>query len=165
MKQRFSRKLPYKEGSVFCFPLRDSGYGRGVVARSGKRGGCILGYFFGPILQSPEDATLEGLSADHSVLCCLFGDLGLMDGTWQVIGAIPDWDRSHWPNPDFMTRSNGWYYLVRYSDDNPIHETLRKPVKDDDPTLEDAALYGSGAVEIAVSRRLRKADPTSPPQS
>ena len=165
MKQRFSRKLPYKEGSVFCFPLRDGGYGRGVVARSGKRGGCLLGYFFGPILQSPQEATIDGLSATKSVLCCIFGDLGLMDGTWQVMGQVPNWDRSLWPNPDFMSRSNGWYSLVHYSDDNPVHETLRMGVEEDDPTLEDDGLYGSGAVEIEVSRRLRKTESPELPKA
>jgi hypothetical protein len=37
---------PCEEGDLFAVPLRDGGYGIGVVARVGRRG-VLVGYFFG----------------------------------------------------------------------------------------------------------------------
>src|SRR5207247_10946755 len=39
------KKLPYEEGTRFAVPLRDGGYGVGIVARIGGRG-VTIGYFF-----------------------------------------------------------------------------------------------------------------------
>jgi len=81
-------------------PLRSSGFGLCLVARC-RRGGNLLGYFFGPrfasvplaadILRRPEDA----------LLITWFGPLGIKTGTWKLIGCTPAWRESSWPIPVF----------------------------------------------------------------
>jgi hypothetical protein len=46
------RKKLYKEGDWFAVPI-ESGYVLGRIARVGKRGGILLGYFFEPLFLSP----------------------------------------------------------------------------------------------------------------
>src|ERR1700736_2791876 len=98
-------KLPYSEGSVFLVPLKTGGFARGVVARAPKRAGkVLLGYFFGPRVPSTNDALLSDLDPANAVLRIRFGDLHLIDGTWAIVGRVPNWDRSDWPMPDFVRR-------------------------------------------------------------
>lgn len=94
------RTLPYKEGSVFLGPLREGGFGRGVIARAGKRG-HLLGYFFGPKLFD-NSPMLEGLSPDLAIRRARFGDLGLLKAAWPVIGSIEPWVQDQWPIPEFL---------------------------------------------------------------
>ena len=118
-------KLSYAEGSVFLIPLRKGGFGRGVVARSAPRGKVLLGYFFGPRLEAKARATLDGLGPEFAVARARFGDLGLINGDWPVIGKVANWDRTSWPMPDFVRREpiSGKAWLVRYSDADPRRET------------------------------------------
>ena len=100
MKKR-SKKLPYEEGSWFAIPLEQGGYAVGCVARcTGK--GPALGYFFGPKrAQVPSIDELASLAPKDAIKVMQFGDLGLIDGSWPVIGRFPDWDRTKWPIPIF----------------------------------------------------------------
>jgi hypothetical protein len=91
--------LPYSEGSAFVVPLRSGGYARGVVARAAPKGKVLFGYFFGPILASQDEATLDGLRPTDAILRVRFGDLGLVQGDWPTLGFIPGWRRSEWPMP------------------------------------------------------------------
>jgi len=45
--------------------------------------------------------------------------------------------------------------IVRYSDDNPT-DLIEEKVVDEAPNLEPDGLYGYGAIEIAVSERLKR---------
>src|SRR3954463_2173797 len=114
-------KLPYSEGSVFIVPLRKGGFGRGVVARSGQKGKVLLGYFFGPKLLSAENVAIDDLDPANAVLRIMFGDLGLINGEWKIVGRIRDWKRTDWPMPDFVRRDplRPRAVLVRYSDTDP----------------------------------------------
>jgi hypothetical protein len=147
--------LPYKEGSAFVVPLRNGGYGRGVVARASPKGRVLFGYFFGPRLTNASSATVEGLHPENAVLRVMFGDLGLMQGSWQVYAQIPDWDRTKWEMPDFIRHDGyskkGW--LVRYADDDP-NRTDTQLLIDFDPSIPRDSLSGFGAVEIKLSRLL-----------
>lgn len=62
------RELAHREDDVFAVPLRDGGYGIGVVARrDGKR--AVLGYFFDPRYDSPPAVhNIGGLTALDAVL-------------------------------------------------------------------------------------------------
>jgi hypothetical protein len=147
--------LPYSEGSVFLVPLRKGGYARGVVTRSGDEGKVLLGYFFGPKLTSRNEAALEDLDPANAILRVMFGDLGLINGEWRVVGMLPNWNRSKWPMPDFVRRDElsrrAW--LVRYSDDDPNRKELEYPTHFDSKLQRDS-LYGYGAVEIALTKLL-----------
>lgn len=98
-----AKKLPYKEGTAFSVPLREGGYGLGVVARMAPKGKLVLGYFFGPRKETPE-FDLGGLQASDAVLVGRFGDLHLFDGKWKTLGQVPHWDRARWPLPLFLKR-------------------------------------------------------------
>jgi hypothetical protein len=150
------RKTSYREGDWFAIPLRDRGYARGVVARMNGVGG-ILGYFFGPRLDSlPNDLSSGELTASRAVYVSICSDMGLQDRTWPVLGRIEPWDRTAWPLPLFgsvaVDGSIAW--CTEYADDLdtmvrhteiPVEEAQRLPRDGSD---------GSGAVEIILTRLL-----------
>ena len=150
-------KLPYEEGSVFLVPVEGGGFARGVVARSATRGGCLFGCFFGPRLENQSDATLDGLAPDRAILKARFGDLGLINGEWLVIGAVSDWDRAQWSMPDFVRRESlrerAW--RVRYEDTDPAKIEAEWPTEYDSD-LEQDAMSGYVAVEIKLDMLLPK---------
>src|SRR5829696_9606591 len=93
--------LPYEEGDWFAVPLRDYGYGVGIVARMDGKGG-VLGYFFEPRrIEVPVLDDLDALCAADAFLVRRFGDLSLIRREWPVIGRAPEWDRPLWPIPAF----------------------------------------------------------------
>ena len=150
-------KLPYEEGSVFAMPLGNGGFARGVVARSTRVGRVLLGYFFGPHLETSASATLDHLHPDQAVTRIRFGDLGLIDGRWVIIGKVPNWDRADWPIPDFVRRDpisrKAW--LVRYSDVDPLRSASELLSDYDDlQGLDSDGLFGAGAAETKISKLL-----------
>ena len=149
-------KLPYSEGSVFLVPLRNGGYARGVVARATPKGKGLFGYFFGPRLVSPDNAVFDDLDPAKAVLQVRFGDLGLINGEWSIVGTLPDWDRSKWAMPDFVRRDplgKRKPVLVRYSDTDPMRRETEYPL-DDDSGLATDSLSGYGAVELRLTKLL-----------
>jgi hypothetical protein len=93
---------PYKEGDWFAVPLKSSGFGLGLIARVGTRGGIILGYFFGPQREGISDIiNTSGLHPADAVLVRQFCDPGLMNGEWPVLFRSEKWQRSDWPVPAF----------------------------------------------------------------
>lgn len=151
-------KLPYSEGTVFLVPLKNGGFARGVIARAGKRGKVLFGYFFGPRLISPENITIEDLKPEQAVVRLMFGDLGLINGDWKTIGKIANWDRSRWSMPDFATSephpNTGKVWLVRYSEDD-LPKVVKSTPIDPDENLPTDSLYGYGAVEIHLNKLLK----------
>lgn len=53
-------KVDYREGECFAVPLRDSGFGAGVIARANPKA-APLGYFFGP--RREQAPTLEEMAS------------------------------------------------------------------------------------------------------
>ena len=150
------KMLPYSEGTVFLVPLRDDGFARGVVARSSDEGKAIFGYFFGPRIASIDEARLSDLEPEKAIKRLMFGDLGLINGEWPVVGAVPNWNRAEWPMPDFVRRDplgRMKPVLVRHCDTDPLCIEVEYPI-DDDTGLETDALSGYGAVEIRLTKLL-----------
>jgi hypothetical protein len=148
-------KLPYKEGTFFLVPLGTGGYARGVIARAGRKGKVLVGYFFRPRIESKEIARSDDLKPEGADLVARFGDLGLIKGTWPIIGTVPNWHRSKWPMPDFVRREllTDRIWLVRFSDDDPVR--IEKEVQIDSSLhLPAASLYGAEALEIELSKLL-----------
>ena len=149
-------RWPYNEGALFFVPLRNGGYARGVVARSGSQGKVLLGYFFGPRLPSIEVAELSNLDPSEAILCLRFGDLGLVNGEWPIWGSIPEWNRSEWPMPDFVRKDplgRKQSMLVRYSDTDPSQIEIESPASDAGAFGADL-MWGYGAVEIKLTKLL-----------
>lgn len=152
------KKLPYKEGSWFAVPLEDSGYALGLVTRAAPAGKVLFGYFFGPRrIQVPELSEVAELLPEDAVLRRMFGDLGLINGDWPVIGESEDWNRDAWPQP-LLVRKNtitGQFSLIEYSEDDPNHEIAMYecPAGAVQEYPEDG-LSGYIAVQIRLTRLL-----------
>src|SRR5690348_8676061 len=113
----------YSEGDWFAVPLQGGGFVAGVIARAmPHKEGVLLGYFFGPRRsEAPALDELSGLSAPDAVLVERFGDLGIVNGTWPLLGRIDGWDRNAWPTPAFgrFEELTGRAFKVIYDDANP----------------------------------------------
>ena len=149
----------YREGDWFAIPLRESGFAIGIVARSMPLdGGVNLGYFFGPNhAKIPNASELASLTPTDAILIKRFGDLGLINGCWPLIGRVDAWNRNAWPFPPFgrYEELTDRAFKVIYDDNNPnlvVREILIG--KDELRTLPLDRLSGSGAIEIILSRRL-----------
>jgi len=144
-------KIP--EGLWFAVPLRDSGFGIGVVARANR--GVLLGYFFGPRRKEPPALVdLSTLQADDAIWVSKFGYLGLRDGDWPVIGALENWKRDAWPMPVFARHEEvtGRWLQVVYDDTDPNKFVREIPVSEGAAkgSPEDG-LAGPGFVEIHLA--------------
>jgi len=153
---RKKKKLPYREGTWFAVPLRQGGYAIGVAARIDGTGG-MFGYFFGPKCEKVpilEEACKH--CKEDAVLLTRFGDLGLIEGDWPIIGDCDEWDRGVWPMPPFVRIDEvaGKAWISHYSEDN-LDFIQEKPC---DPSLVSEYPYdrlsGSGAVEIRLTKIL-----------
>jgi hypothetical protein len=147
--------LPYSEGSIFTVPLRNGGYARGVVARAGPEGKVLFGHFFGPKLNSLDEVNLENIEPEKSILSAIFGDLGLINGEWRIIGSMPNWQRSAWFMPDFVRRDpigkRAW--RVHRSDVDPSKVESEVPIEFH-MNLPPNWTFGSGAVELKLTKLL-----------
>lgn len=104
-------------GEWLAVQIRSDSWSLGLVARVGRRG-VLLGYFFGPrFAQVPRLSDAEGLVAANAVLVGMFGDLGIQEGTWRILGRQSGWDELDWPLPQFVRRDSLDYLVkfIRYS--------------------------------------------------
>lgn len=153
MKRAKKRIKSPPEGTWFAVPLRTGGYAVGIVARtSGK--GITFGYFFDKKWDRPPTlAQLAELSPQRAVRLLQFGDLGLINGTWPILGQHPHWKREEWPMPDFFRKEElrpvAW--RIRYSDTDP--SVLVSEIRVDYNTVESTTdgLDGAGSVEIEMT--------------
>jgi hypothetical protein len=151
------KRVPYDEGTWFAVPLRAGGYAVGLVARKSPEG-VLLGYFFGPRRDLvPSLSDLETLRPEETVLIRLFGDLGLLEGEWPIIGQSPTWDRRSWPLPQFgrIEEFTGRALRVEYDEEN-----LARTVRETPATREEVeglpldGMSGYGALEKRLTRLL-----------
>jgi hypothetical protein len=147
--------IPYTEGTLFAVPLRNGGFARGVVARAAPEGAVLYGYFFGPKLSSLDDVEPERLRPEFAIAQMVFGDLGLINGEWKIIGSLPGWRRSDWCMPDFIRRDpvGGRAWRVRRSDNDPSKVESEELVAFD-ANLPPNISSGYGAVEIKLTKLL-----------
>jgi hypothetical protein len=152
------KKPPYREGTWFAIPLKESQFAVGRVARHSPKGAIVLAYLFGPKRDAvPALEELGSLKATDAVKVWRVGDLGLLNGNWPIIGDSPTWEREQWPMPNFLrqpdaTRS-GW--KVTYADDDPNRVLEEQRVPSQIEGLERDALFGYSAAESALSQILK----------
>lgn len=150
------KKLPYREGDWFAVPLRDGGYALGRIARADGKG-IVVGYFFGPRQERvPTIREAEGKRPDDAILVKLFGDLGLLQGRWPVLGHRPPWRREEWPIPAFQRideiANKAW--RVRYDDSSLIAAAEERVAPDEVRSLPRDGTSGAGAIETRLARIL-----------
>ena len=145
----------YPEGTIFAVPLRIGGFARGLVARVNPRAACVFGYFFGPKLPELCQGDATDFKPNSAIARLICGDLGLINGEWQIFGQLPDWQRHEWGMPDFVRRDTigkrAW--RVRYSDVDPSQVVGEAPV-DFDSDLPNNLSSGYGAVELKLTALL-----------
>jgi hypothetical protein len=150
----------FSEGTWFAVPIGKGTWSVGVIARVGARS-MTFGYFFGPARRRvPTLEDTRDLTADAAVLCVLFGDLGLQDGSWLVIGEDEEWNPDDWPLPAFGRYSptaspTSTAVRVVYSD-SLERTSERACTKADVEHLPLHRLCGSGYVEDVLADLLKR---------
>lgn len=142
------------EGTWFAVPLRSQGYAVGLVARTSASSGVVLAYFFlGPWPELPQLESVVDLRPGEAARVLRIGDLGLINGSWPILGAAPRWERENWPMPMFIRRErlSARAWLVEYSDRDP-NVLLSETVTDAESKLERSSLLGYGAAEAVLTR-------------
>ncbi len=156
-------KLPYREGTWFAIPLRHGGFAVGIVARA--KGGSLLCYFYGPRCNLvPKLAEVEKRKPQDALRRLHVGDLGLIDGSWPIIGHPTSWSRDDWPMPIFIRREvplliQGKMSVPRawrvYRSDTDPNKVIREEREEFNSTsFEEDGLFGAGAVEIELTKLL-----------
>ena len=146
-----------REGDWFAVPLRDGGYAACLIARANP-GGVLLGYFFGPRRSRiPQLQDVSGLRPGDAALVGMFGDLGIIQGTWPLLGRLDGWQRRDWPTPVFVRYEEltGRSFHVFYDDDDP-NKVLREdqvPPGEAEQAPKDG-LMGAGYAEAVLTRLL-----------
>jgi len=128
----------YREGNWFGVPLGHGQMALGLVARRPKRGGLLLGYFFGPPRKhAPDAAELQSLAARDVLLVCRFKEAPLHRGLWRVVGDCAKWRHKDWPMPAFLRKEglSGRAIRIEYAQDN-----LTTPARESEAAATDAAL-------------------------
>lgn len=151
-----SRNVPYEDGTWFAVPLRDGGYGTGIVARH-SADGCILIYLFGPRYKNiPPLHEVQKKRSKDAIKVKIAGDLGLIEGSWPIIGSSEAWKRDEWPMPKFIRKDeiSNSVWLVTYADDNPNQVICEERASIDLQGFERDSLSGAGAIEIVLTRLL-----------
>jgi len=150
-------KLPYAEGTWFAVPLPTGGFGVGRVARCNGRGE-VFGYFFGPRWSTiPKLEKTSELKPEDAILRRMFGDLGLVRGSWAILGTPKDWRREDWPMPPLLyiddISGKAW---LRYYDENALGPFLRQNRCDPSEHLDAPrdGLSGKGALETWFDKAL-----------
>lgn len=149
--------LPYEEGTWFAVPLRTGGYGIGLIARAAKKGAVLLGYFFGPRRDAvPPLDEVSSMRPEEAICVFRFGDLGLINEEWSIIGRPSMWDRRCWPMPYFVRSDelSGRAWSVEYADDDPNEVVSEKLITSGSYDLERDAVLGAGAVELVLTKLL-----------
>jgi hypothetical protein len=150
-------KVKYREGDWFAVPLRDGGFGVGVIARANPKA-VLLGYFFGPRRSEvPSLDDVAVLKPGDAVLVRKFGHLGIVEGKWPLLGRLDDWDRRDWPTPVFVRYEEltGRSFRVFCDDDNPnrvLREEQVAPGEAEQAPKD--GLMGAGFAEGALTRLL-----------
>ena len=154
-----NRGPKYAEGDCFAVPLRNGGFGVGIVARSNPKG-VFLGYFFGPKRSDiPSIEELASLVPGDAALVGRCGDLGIVDGSWQILGRVVGWRRAAWPMPVFVRREEitSRSYRVVYDDADPSKLTREEQVEpgagEGDGGPQDG-LMGAGFAEKVLTKLL-----------
>ena len=146
------KKVKATSGSVVLVPLAPGEFAVGVVVHTAGKGPCV-GAFFGPRVSDASHVALDELRIENAVWVCWFGDYGIHNRLWPVIGSIPNWSNAPWSVTRF-TRSHdnpALCYVTEYDSllnlkaEHLVPAALGRGLPDD-------ALFGSGIVEKRLAK-------------
>ncbi|MBS0395371.1 MAG: hypothetical protein JSR54_12135 [Proteobacteria bacterium] len=160
------------EGQFFMLPVERGQYALGLIARVPRRGGVLLGYFFGPRRTSPPMGEwLNALHANQAALVCRFKDAALFRGEWKLLSDLPGFQRAQWPVPAFHRfdgsvthvpgSSSVTDWRVEYDDDNLIVPRSETPAESADFKLGEDIAYDSQLLAKEVGQRVTEAVPSA----
>jgi hypothetical protein len=157
---RQTRALPFREGTWFAIPLEHGGYSVGRVARHSPKGEIILAYFFGPKHGSvPRLKEIENMKPDEAITVMRVSEIGLIDGSWPIIGHATLWERESWPMPMFIRRddllTHALAWRVVYDNDDPSKVISEEPVPYGISGLEPDRFCGHIAAQTHLSQLLQ----------
>ena len=95
------KRIKCREGDGFAVPLRIGGYCVGLVARTNNKG-LVYGYFFAPRYLTVADIDVTMIVQTSIVYRGKFGDLGINEGQWPLIGSLPNWTPRDWLFPPLV---------------------------------------------------------------
>ncbi len=152
--------MNYEEGSCFAVPLRDGGFARGVIT-CWNGDNILAGYFFGPRIASLEDLEVdESMVPGLEMLIARFGNIGLKNKSWPMIGQVPHWNRNDWKLPRFLKIDNSSNECRLRTYDNTTLEFISEEVfslhEINPENFHRSGLLGHGAVEIILTKQLSK---------
>ncbi|MBS0376558.1 MAG: immunity 26/phosphotriesterase HocA family protein [Proteobacteria bacterium] len=161
-----------QEGQFFMLPVERGQYAIGLIARVPRRGGVLLGYFFGPRRTTPPmDQWLNALHPNQAAFVCRFKDAALFRGEWKLLCTLPTFDRAQWPMPAFhrfdgsvthvpgSTAVTDW--RVEYADDNLIVPKSEAPAEAQDLKLTEDIAYDAQLLAREVGQRVVEAAPSA----
>jgi Immunity protein 26 len=158
MELKYPKNFKVPEGTVVAIPVKPQGWVLGVYARvkKGRGLGVPFGYFFGDVCNAIPDASIiPTLRPSHAILQTCFGDIGLIEGRWPIIGKIEPWTRDDWPMP-YMMISGAELGMpcdqrVLFDENDPSREIQRECAEPGTLNLPSASTPGSLALENILS--------------
>lgn len=144
----------YSEGSLIAIPLRDKGYGLGLIAR--KQENIALGYFFKYKSEKiPKEIDPSIISKKNSILIRKFGSLGIDNGSWKIIGQLKEWAKNDWGIPKFKMIDPLTEEAICIEYNDHLQEVTRSKIsKENSKSLYDSSTAGYGAIEIILTKLL-----------
>lgn len=124
--------------------------------------GSVFGYFFGPAIKDIEPCEIDkNLTPSNASLICMFGDYGLFNRQWKVIGRIENWSRSTWELPQFFRfdEDETFGFLTIY--DDTLKFISERKIGIDDPracNLPFDSQLGSRIVEQRLLKLLENGE-------
>ncbi len=99
----------------------------------------------------------QDLKPDDAILVGQFGDIGLKNGEWKLVGSIEHWSQDEWPMPAFSSPADddSMVTITDYDDDTLNTKSVRTvPQSEETAKLPVDRVMGYGSVEIRLTRLL-----------
>lgn len=152
-------------------PVERGQYVVGLIARVPRRGGVLLGYFFGPRRTSPpNDEWLKTLHAQQASFVCRFKDSSLFRGDWKLLCSLEGFDVAHWPVPAFHRFDGSVTHVpgsptvtdwrVEYGDENLIVPRSETPAEPADLKLGEDIAYDAQLLAKEIGQRVTELAPS-----
>jgi Immunity protein 26 len=141
-------------GDLIALPIENK-FAIGLVVRI-NNDKIPLGNFYGKLFSTiPE--SIDELKIDFAkpILIKEFGSQGLRDGTWKIIGTLPNFKKQDFPVPVFYTHTKPFKPQLVYFDDN-MNEIKRISIEESEAVkytdYPETGLSGSGFIEKRLER-------------